>query len=44
MTADEIEDWSNGHVGRLQLVRTAVGFVNLLVGSLILVKVMGWLE
>lgn len=39
MTADEIEDWSNGHVGRLQLVRTVVGMVNLLVAVLILSKV-----
>jgi len=44
MTADEIEDWSNGHVGRLQLMRTVVGFANLLVAVLILAKVMGWLD
>ena len=42
MPAAEIEDWSNHHVGQMQLTRTIVGFVNLLVGVLILVKVMGW--
>jgi len=44
MTGDEIEDWSNHHVGQMQLTRTLVGFANLLVAILILVKVMGWLD
>ena len=39
-----IEDWSNGHQGRLQLTRTVVGLVNLFVAVAILVKVMGWMD
>ena len=44
MNGDDVEGWSNGHVGRLQLVRTLVGCVNLFVAILILAKVMGWLD
>ena len=44
MNGSDVEGWSNGHVGRLQLTRTVVGFVNLLVAVLILGKVMGWLD
>ena len=44
MNGSDVEGWSNGHVGRLQLTRTGVAVGNLLVSVLILVKVMGGLD
>jgi len=42
MNARGIDRWSDDHIGSLGLVRTVVGFINLIVGVVIMVKVFGW--
>jgi hypothetical protein len=43
MNARQIDEWSDDHIGSLGLVRTIVGFLNLIVGVVIMAKVFGWL-
>ena len=43
MNGQDIDKWSDGHLGRLSLLRTIIGFLNLLIGTAVLVKVFGWL-
>jgi hypothetical protein len=43
MNASGIDRWSDDHIGSLGLVRTVVGFLNLIVGVIIVVRVFGWL-
>ena len=42
MNARGIDRWSDDHIGSLGLVRTVVGFLNLIVAVIIMVKVFGW--
>ena len=43
MNGDGIDDWSDKHIGSLGLMRTVIGFVNLLIGLVIMSKLFGWL-
>jgi hypothetical protein len=44
MNGDEVEHWSEKHFGTLALVRTVVGFINLLVAAIIMIEIFGWLS
>ena len=41
MNEKEIDIWSERHVGSLALTRTIVGFLNLLLGAVVLLKIFG---
>jgi hypothetical protein len=41
MNGDEIDKWSEKHVGSLALTRTIVGFVNVLIGLIVVFKLFG---
>lgn len=43
MNGDDIDRWSDKHIGSLGLVRTLIGFINLLIGVVIMLKLFGWL-
>ncbi len=43
MNGDDIDDWSDKHIGSLGLMRTVIGFVNLIIGLVIMSKLFGWL-
>ena len=43
MNGDDVEWWSEKHFGTLALVRTIVGFINLIVACIIMVEIFGWL-
>ena len=43
MNGDEIDKWSEKHVGSLALTRTIVGFVNVLIGLIVVFKLFGLL-
>ena len=42
MNGDDVEHWSEKHFGTLALTRTIVGFVNLMVGVIIMIRIFGW--
>ena len=42
MNGNDVEHWSEKHFGTLALARTIVGFVNLMVGVIIMIKIFGW--
>tara|TARA_R110000824_G_scaffold283693_2_gene472044 strand:- start:5779 stop:5910 length:132 start_codon:yes stop_codon:yes gene_type:complete len=41
MNGDELDKWSERHVGSLALTRTVVGFLNLLLGAIVIFKLFG---
>jgi hypothetical protein len=41
MNGEEIDMWSEKHVGSLALVRTVLGFVNVLLGLIVIAKLFG---
>tara|TARA_R110002051_G_scaffold260800_1_gene320583 strand:- start:954 stop:1085 length:132 start_codon:yes stop_codon:yes gene_type:complete len=41
MNGDELDKWSERHVGSLALTRTIVGFLNLLLGAIVIFKLFG---
>tara|TARA_B100000287_G_C20435102_1_gene703183 strand:+ start:701 stop:832 length:132 start_codon:yes stop_codon:yes gene_type:complete len=43
MNGEDVEDWSEKHFGSLALVRTVVGFINLIVACIIMGELFGWL-
>ena len=43
MTGNDIDMWSEKHVGSLALVRTILGFVNVMLGLIVIAKIFGWI-
>ena len=43
MNGEDLDKWSERHVGSLALTRTIVGFLNLLLGVIVIAKLFGWL-
>jgi hypothetical protein len=43
MNGKELDKWSEKHVGSLALTRTIVGFLNLLLGVIVIAKLFGWI-
>ena len=41
MNGEELDKWSERHVGSLALTRTIVGFLNLLLGVIVIFKLFG---
>ena len=41
MNGEELDKWSERHVGSLALTRTIVGFMNLLLGVIVIFKLFG---
>ena len=41
MNGEELDKWSERHVGSLALTRTIVGFMNLLLGIIVIFKLFG---
>tara|TARA_R110002020_G_scaffold180072_1_gene373981 strand:- start:9102 stop:9233 length:132 start_codon:yes stop_codon:yes gene_type:complete len=43
MNGTDVDKWSEKHVGSLALTRTIIGFLNLLLGMIVLAKLFGWI-
>ena len=43
MNGSDVDKWSEKHVGSLALTRTIVGFLNLLLGVIVIAKLFGWI-
>lgn len=43
MNSDDIDKWSEKHVGSLALTRTIVGFVNVALSLIVVAKLFGWI-
>jgi len=43
MNGDEVDKWSERHVGSLALTRTILGVLNVLLGAIVLAKLFGWI-
>jgi len=41
MNGEEVDKWSEKHVGSLALTRTVLGFLNLLLGMIVIFKLFG---
>jgi len=41
MNGEDLDKWSERHVGSLALTRTIVGFLNLLLGVIVIFKLFG---
>jgi len=41
MTGNDIDRWSEKHVGSLALTRTIVGFINVLLSAVVMFKLFG---
>ncbi len=41
--SDEVEKWSQKHFGELALYRTIATTINMIISSLVLAKLFGWL-
>ena len=39
LNGKELDKWSERHVGSLALTRTVVGFLNLLLGAIVILKI-----
>jgi hypothetical protein len=39
LNGTELDKWSERHVGSLALTRTVVGFLNLLLGAIVILKI-----
>ncbi|MCK4978315.1 MAG: hypothetical protein KAS36_15370 [Anaerolineales bacterium] len=42
MNGDDVDKWSERHVGSLALTRTILGFVNVILASVVVAKLFGW--
>ena len=38
----EVDKWSERHVGSLALTRTILGFINVILASIVVIKIFGW--
>ena len=43
MGSEEIDKWSEKHVGSLALTRTVVGFLNVALSVIVVAKLFGWI-
>lgn len=43
MNGNDIDKWSEKHVGSLALTRTIVGFVNVILSVIVVAKLFGWI-
>ena len=43
MNGEDLDKWSERHVGSFALTRTIVGFLNLLLGVIVIAKLFGWI-
>jgi hypothetical protein len=43
MNGKDIDKWSQRHVGSLALTRTILGFINVILASIVVVKLFGWI-
>tara|TARA_Y100001951_G_scaffold83559_1_gene72520 strand:+ start:906 stop:1037 length:132 start_codon:yes stop_codon:yes gene_type:complete len=43
MNGEEVDKWSEKHVGSLALTRTILGFLNLLLGVIVVAKLFRWI-
>tara|TARA_R110002051_G_scaffold323384_1_gene416835 strand:- start:1308 stop:1439 length:132 start_codon:yes stop_codon:yes gene_type:complete len=43
MNGTDVDKWSENHVGSLALTRTIVGFVNVILGLIVVAKLFGWI-
>ena len=43
MNGEEIDKWSEKHVGSLALTRTLVGFLNVGLSTVVVAKLFGWI-
>ena len=43
MNGEDLDKWSERHVGSLALRRTILGFLNLLLGVIVIAKLFGWI-
>jgi len=43
MNSKDIDKWSQRHVGSLALTRTILGFINVILASIVVVKLFGWI-
>ena len=43
MNGEDLDKWSERHVGSLALTRTIVGVLNLLLGVIVIAKLFGWI-
>ncbi len=41
--SEEVEEWSQSHFGELALYRTIAATINMIISSLVLAKLFGWL-
>jgi hypothetical protein len=43
MNGEEVDKWSERHVGSLALTRTILGFLNVILASIVVAKLFGWI-
>ena len=43
MNGKDIDKWSERHVGSLALTRTILGFINVILATVLVAKVFGWI-
>ena len=43
MNGQEVDKWSERHVGSLALTRTILGFINVILASVVVIKIFGWI-
>ena len=43
MNGEEVDKWSERDVGSLALTRTILGFINVILASIVVVKLFGWI-
>ena len=43
MNGEELDKWSEKHVGSLALTRTVVGFLNVALSVIVVSKLFGWI-
>ncbi len=43
MNGEELDKWSEKHVGSLALTRTVVGFLNVALSVIVVAKLFGWI-
>tara|TARA_B100001123_G_C14367556_1_gene653509 strand:- start:202 stop:378 length:177 start_codon:yes stop_codon:yes gene_type:complete len=43
MNGEEIDKWSEKHVGSLALTRTITGFINVVLSIIVIAKLFGWI-
>tara|TARA_B100000745_G_C20142311_1_gene391673 strand:- start:381 stop:530 length:150 start_codon:yes stop_codon:yes gene_type:complete len=43
MNGKDLDKWSERHVGSLALTRTILGFVNVILATIVVIKIFGWI-